>query len=133
MMLPARDRLIAHLLELVRYGGGSLLVLGVKIGLMQLAMLALDELPAYALVQVGVFAVSYLLHSRFTFGTELNWSSAWRYGQTLVVFQLLDWIIFAVIFTRYRIDSTVVILIGTVIVFLLRFVFVRRSLRRPPV
>lgn len=132
-MTRTTDLLPAWFAELLRYGGGSLLMLAIKIGLMQVALLVLTEVPAYALVQVGVFFISYLLHSRFTFDTKLGWTSLWRYLRTIIVFQILDWGVFTVIFTRYRIDANVVILIGTAVVFVLRFIFVRRSLRRSPV
>ena len=52
-----------------------------------------------------------------------------EYLRTMVVFQGLDYLIFAVIFTRFRIDATYVILMATGFVFILRFIFVRRTLR----
>lgn len=116
--------------ELLRYGGGSLVMLAVKLAVMQLALLALGEVAAYALVQVFVFLGSYAWHSRMTFGTRFSWASLGRYLRTMVVFQTLDWLVFTVIFTRYGIDSTLVILISTAVVFVLRFLFVRRSLRK---
>ena len=118
--------------EFLRYGGGSLAMLGIKILLMQLWLLALDEVPAYAVVQVFVFLISYLLHSRLTFGTRLGWRSLGRYLQTMVAFLFLDWFLFTILFHRLSIDSTVIILLCTGLVFVLRFLFVRRSLRGFP-
>ena len=70
-----------------------------------------------------------MLFRSVTFGTPFGWGSLGRYLQTMIVFQALDWILFTVIFTRWRIDSSLVILVSTAVVFVLRFVFVRRSLR----
>ena len=118
-----------RLRELARYAAGSGVMLLVKLLLMQAALLAASPVPAYALVQVFVFLGSYALHSKVTFGTPFGWSRLGRYLQTMIVFQALDWLLFAVIFTRWRIDSSLVILLSTAVVFVLRFVFVRRSLR----
>ena len=115
--------------ELARYAAGSGVMLLVKLLLMQAALLVASPVPAYALVQVFVFLGSYVLHSKVTFGTPFGWGSLGRYLQTMIVFQALDWILFTVIFTRWRIDSSLVILVSTAVVFVLRFVFVRRSLR----
>ena len=126
---PARTGLSGIVQELVRFGSSSLVMLGVKLGLMQVALLVLTEIPAYAVVQVALFFLSYALHTRFSFGTRFSRRSLWRYFQTIAVFQGLDWLIFTVVFTRYQIHSTYVILMGTAFVFVLRFVFVRRSLK----
>ena len=116
--------------ELLRYAGGSLLMLACKLGLMQLFVLFSREVVAYGLVQIFVFLGSYTLHSKVTFRTRFGWRSLLEYLRTMVVFQGLDYLIFAVVFTRYQIESTYVILMATGVVFLLRFIFVRRTLQR---
>jgi len=131
MSHPGRRHLL-RALELVRYAGGSLVMLGVKLALMQLFLRFSTELAAYCLVQVFVFLGSYLLHSRLTFGTPLSWASLRAYLRTMVVFQALDYLVFAVIFTRFAIAPSYVILMATGVVFVLRFVFVRRSLLARP-
>ena len=103
--------------------------LGFKLALMQLFLLFSDALLAYGLVQVFVFLGSYALHRKITFRTSFGWRSLRDDLRTMVVFQALDYVVFAVIFTRFTIDSTDVILMATGVVFLLRYLFVRRSLR----
>ena len=76
-----------------------------------------------------ILFVSYALHSKFTFGTPFGRRSLWGFFQAMVFFQALDYLLFVVIFTRFGIESTLVILLCTGIVFLVRFVFVRRTLR----
>lgn len=115
--------------ELVRYGSGSLVMLGVKILLMLGVERFLASLPAYLVVQVILFFGSYALHSKLSFHRATSYSGLWAYFKVIVVFQFLDWLFFAVVFTRFEIDSSYVILMATAFVFLLRFYFVRRSFR----
>lgn len=116
--------------ELIRFSLGSLIMLGCKILLMMGLQRLLSELPAYFVVQVILFFASYFLHSFLSFRREASYSGMWEYFKIIVGFQFVDWLFFAVIFTRFRIESTYVILMATVFVFLLRFLFVRRSFRR---
>ena len=122
-------RLAARTTELATYGAGSLLMLAFKLGLMRLFLLFSQELLAYCLVQIFVFLGSYVWHSRVTFRIGLSWRRMREYLRTMVVFLGLDYVVFAVIFTRFAIGSTYVIFMATGVVFLLRFVFVRRSLQ----
>jgi len=119
----------SHLHEILHYGAGSLLMLAAKIGLMQGAIALLSELTAYAVVQVLVFVGSYLLHARITFDVRLSLRGLLTYLRTMIVFQTLDWLVFAVAFTRLGIDSVPAILTATAVVFVIRFLFVRRTLR----
>jgi hypothetical protein len=128
-MAPVSRRLEARTVELVKYGAGSLLMLAFKLGLMQLFLLFSRELVAYCLVQIFVFFGSYLWHSKVTFRIGLSWRRMVEYLKTIIVFLGLDYFVFAVIFTRYLIASTYVIFMATGVVFMLRFVFVRRSLQ----
>lgn len=120
---------LARGLEFARFGGTSLIMLAAKLLLMQVALLIAGEIVGYALVQVVLFFASYVLHSRFTFGTPFSWRSLGRFFRTISLFQLLDWLLFTVIFTQLGIDANLVILVCTVVVFVLRYLFVRRSLR----
>jgi hypothetical protein len=128
-VIPPPGQRLPRILELLRYAGGSLVMLGFKLALMQLFLLLSGELLAYCLVQIFVFLGSYALHSKLTFRTRFGWRSLRDYLRTMVVFQALDYVVFAVIFTRFAIDATYVILMATGVVFVLRFLFVRRSLR----
>ncbi len=116
--------------EVLRFISTSGAMLALKICLMQLFLLVLTELPAYAVVQVWIFAASYLSHSFWTFRQPLGWRAMARFFQTIVVFQTLDYLVFSFLFTRYAINSTVVILLASAVVFVARFFFVRRALKR---
>jgi len=130
-IIPLRQ-LAARGPEFLRYAGGSGVMLLLKLALMQAAVLVLAEVPAYAVVQVAIFFASYAWHCRFTFGARFSGRGMGRYLRTMVVFQTLDWVLFSVIFTRFGINSTLVILASTAVVFVVRFIYVRRSLREEP-
>jgi putative flippase GtrA len=115
--------------EFLRYVAGSGVMLALKLALMQLAVRLLAAVPAYALVQVAIFFASYAWHCRFTFGARFSRAGLGRFLRTMVVFQALDWLLFSVIYTRFGLDSNLVILLSTAVVFVVRFVFVRRSLQ----
>ncbi|MEZ4387111.1 MAG: hypothetical protein R3D98_05960 [Candidatus Krumholzibacteriia bacterium] len=114
--------------QFLRYAAGSAVMLGLKLLLMQEAVGWLREVPAYAAVQVAVFFASYAWHSRVTFAARFSRGGLGRYLRTMVGFQALDWLLFSVIFTRLGVESNLAILTSTAVVFVVRFVCVRRSL-----
>ena len=98
-----------------------------KIALFELALFAVREEIAYGLIQIFVFLFSYLLHSKSSFQTNLSLKNIWEYFKVVVIFQILDYLIFVIVFAHFGISSHLSILITTAILFFLRFLMVRRA------
>jgi len=101
--------------------------LGVKVLLSHLFFLFMSEQIAYAVVQIPLFLFSYFLHATRTFKTELSWVGMFAYLRVVFVFQLLDYGVFTLAFSKFEIQSTVSVLIATLVIFIVRFYFVRRG------
>jgi putative flippase GtrA len=115
--------------ELLRFGLTALLMLALKLGLTHLFARGLHPLGAYLLVQAILTLVSYAAHARFTFRQARSWATFLRYARVIVLFQALDYLIFAVLLAGFAWNTTGSILAATVVIFLLRFFAVRRSFR----
>lgn len=80
-----------------------------------------EALVAYSLVHVAVFFLSYFLHVGFTFKQKHTLKSLKIYFKTVLGFKLLDYFVFAVVFTGFEVSSKFAIVLATGILFLLRF------------
>ena len=113
--------------QVFRYGLNCGLSLGVKVLLSHLFFLFLSEQVAYAVVQVPLFLFSYFLHATRTFKTGLSWGGMFSFLRVVIVFQLLDYGVFTLAFSKFHIQSTLSVLIATLVIFVVRFYFVRRG------
>ncbi len=111
----------------LRYAVNCGISLGVKLALVKLLFLAMDEQIAYAVVQIPIFVFSYYLHSKRTFLTPMSVGGMFRYLRVMVVFQIIDYAVFTLAFSKLGIHSMLSVLIATIIVFVVRFLFVRRG------
>jgi putative flippase GtrA len=100
-----------------------------KIALFELTLLIVREEIAYGTIQILVFFFSYLLHSKSSFKAKLSLKAMWEYFKVLVIFQILDYLIFVIVFAYFGISSHLSILIATLILFFLRFLMMRRAFR----
>lgn len=87
--------------------------------------LGFDALVAYSLVHIAVFFLSYFLHVGFTFKQKHSWHSLKVYFKTVLGFKVLDYFVFAVVFTSFEVSSKLAIVLATGILFLLRFSVLR--------
>lgn len=120
------------LFELARFGLTAVVMLGLKLGLTHGLLPWLHPLAAYLIVQVILTGISYALHARFTFRQQHSLRSFSRYARVIVLFQILDYLLFAVLLEWLQWDTTFSILSATVVIFLVRFLAVRRSFRASP-
>lgn len=125
--LPAKIKSSRLLIQVVRYGVNCGVSLGVKLVLVQLLFFVMDEQIAYAVVQVPQFLFSYYLHSKQTFRTPMSYTGMGRYLRVVVVFQILDYLVFTLAFSQLGIHSMISVIIATVVIFVVRFFFVRRG------
>lgn len=115
--------------QFLRYAVIALTILGLKLALTHAFLFLVSPLLSYALTQVFVSVASYLGHARFTFHRPLRWHGFLTYLRVLVVFQILDYLTFAFFLTALGIRTTGSILVATGVIFLLRFIFVRRNFK----
>ena len=115
--------------QLLRYACSCGLVLATKLALTWLLIQWLLPLLAYLLVHVVTFFVSYSLHSRFSFQAAYSWNKLRQYGTTVIAFKIIDYLLFAVLFTYWEIEALWAVLVASLMVMLLRFLVVRQVLQ----
>lgn len=113
--------------EGLRYAINCGISLLLKITFFELISLMVREEIAYGLVQIFVFFFSYLLHSKASFNARLSFKTMWEYFRVLVIFQILDYLIFVIVFSYFGISSHLSILVATFILFFSRFIMMRRA------
>ncbi|MEX2608187.1 MAG: GtrA family protein [Kiritimatiellia bacterium] len=115
--------------RLIRFGCSSVCVLAVKIGLLWLFERYTSPRTAYGLTHIGIFLVSYFLHSVFTFKQDPGFRGLIAFFKAVAVIKLLDYVLFAALIT-YVPESLLVATAVTGVTFVLRFFIMRASFQK---
>lgn len=76
---------------------------------------------AYGIVHVIILFMSYGMHLGFTFGQAFSWASFKQYFRMVAVFKVIDYALFAGVFTFFDVSSKWAIMGATLGLFLVRF------------
>lgn len=124
------QRNIPTVLQFIRYGINCGFVLATKLALTWLLLNFLLPTVAYAIVHVATFFVSYAIHTKVTFKVDFGWRQLRQYFVTVIGFKILDYFLFGVLLAVLHIDAIVAVLIASIAVLALRFLIVRKVLKR---
>lgn len=113
---------------LLKYGLSCSFVLISKIALTACFMTFLTGSFAYLLTHVLTFFISYETHTRFSFTVEKSELSLLKYFRTVIFFKVLDFLTFSVVFEHLKINAPISIIIASGLIFIIRFVFVKKAL-----
>jgi len=116
--------------KLFKYGLNSGVILGIKLSLMWILIGFLQEELAYLVVHLIIFFTAYLIHARFSFAVRVTRQNLGSYFRAVIYIKIIDYLIFAVAFRLLQIDAMISVIIATAIIFLIRFVLVKRSFER---
>ena len=125
------DKAKSTAVEFIRYAAVCGFVLGVKTGLTWLMAMALPAMIAYLIVHVIIFFVSYVSHCRVTFRTTGGTRKIRDYFLSVIGFKVADYLIFAVAFKAFHLNSVLSVLVASAGVMVVRFIVVRKVLKRP--
>jgi len=117
-------------MKLFKYGLNSGVILAIKLCLMWILLGFLKEELAYFVVHLVIFFTAYLIHAKFSFAVQLTKQNLGSYFRAVIYIKLIDYLIFAVAFRFLQLDAMISVVIATAIIFLIRFVLVKRSFER---
>lgn len=112
----------------LRYAVSGAIVLGVKIAMATGLGYWLTPVIAYLFVHAIIFVVSYVIHSKFTFGSPLSKSGMGKYFKAVALIKAVDFLVFACLSTSLGIATPVGIVIASVLAIVIRFVLIRNAL-----
>lgn len=119
----------SQMLEFLRYGTNSVVVLCFKLLLVWLLTLWLNAYWAYFWTHICVFLFSYTIHSKYSFRSEMTLSSLKRYFLAVIAIKIFDYLIFAVAFTYFQITALASVIVATLVIAVMRFFLARSALR----
>lgn len=123
-MLPKID--YSQFLSLAKYAANCSVVLLSKLAITKFFSLVVSAPSAYLITHFFTFFISYEIHRGSTFAAKRSRENLFAYFKTVIAFKALDYFIFTVLFVRYDIAASVSIIAATILIFLVRFFFVRR-------
>ena len=123
-----KSQLNKHIVPLVRYALGSVSVLGLKLIITWLLLNAATLLLAYLFVHIAVFFISYAIHARWSFRVPFSLFGVRDYFKTVIAFKIVDYLLFSVFFKLFNIEALWCVVLATLAVALVRFVFVKQAL-----
>ena len=117
--------MIKKYLNFIKFFFSSSLVLLIKITFFSILEFRFNAEISYFLTHIIIVFISYFLHCKFTFKSNYSFESLIKFITSVFLFKFFDYLIFIILFNSLSIDSILLILIVSIIIFIFRFLLIK--------